>query len=217
MENELSAQQRARLAQMLLAGGEARPMPPTIGQRVAGMASGAIDKLFPPGNPYAAGLRDLGLGTVPSSLDMIAQGEPGVMSDPVRAIDFASLLPGGGAAAKGLGALGALPLGAIIKDMPAPKWRKGQPPVPVGVNPTPEELAELFDETADLQKDWRGVLRALEGRNGEVYTWPVNQALHEDVAKHFDLPYNPSKAHWGGGPLLFAEDALPNWKPRPSR
>ncbi len=97
MADNMSAQQRARVAQLLLGAGEARSVPPSLGQRAAGMASSAINNFLPPGNPYARGVRDLALGSVPESLDMLSQGEPGVML------------------AK---SLGALPLGAIIFGRP---------------------------------------------------------------------------------------------------
>lgn len=113
----------------------------------------------------------------------------------------------------GLSALGVLPFvpgAAIIKEMPAAKWRdKNAMPVPVGINPTPAELLELLDETKELPKDMRGVLRAIIGDNGDRYIWPVDQALHDDVARHFNLPHD---ARYQGG-LVFSEDVAPNWRP----
>ena len=72
---------------------------------------------------------------------------------------------------------------SVIEDIPAPVWNKNAMSVPVGINPTKSELAEL------RRSDPSGVLRLLEPKDPERewYLWPFDQALHSDVGAHYGL------------------------------
>ena len=72
---------------------------------------------------------------------------------------------------------------SVIEDIPAPVWNKNAISVPVGINPTKSELAEL------RRSDPSGTLRVLEPKDpeGEWYLWPFDQALHNDVGAHYGL------------------------------
>lgn len=111
----------------------------------------------------------------------------------------------------GLGALPMVPNMAAIVNMPRPKWAGKGMDVAVGIDPTPGEYIELLDETGEYaDKNWRGILRTMEGPDGKRYVWPVGDAQHDDVAAHFGLSRDP-KDHGG---LIFSEDINPNWRPR---
>lgn len=110
-----------------------------------------------------------------------------------------------------LGALPGIPSTAAILSMPRPKWAGNGMDVSVGVDPTLPEMRELLDETGDYaSKDWRGVLRTMQGPDGKRYVWPVGDAQHDDVAAHFGLSRDP-RDHGG---LMFSEDVDPSWRPK---
>ena len=83
------------------------------------------------------------------------------------------------------------PIRRGLRHIPAPVWNRGAKSVPVGIDPTRSELAEL------RSSDPGGILRVLEPEDpeGKWYFWPSDQALHDDVGAHYGL--NP-KAYYRG-------------------
>lgn len=73
-----------------------------------------------------------------------------------------------------------------IGDIPAPAWNQGRVSVPVGENPTPSEIRELLrDKQA---KSAYNTLRTLtDKRTGNIYAWPADAALHQDVGAAYGL------------------------------
>lgn len=90
----------------------------------------------------------------------------------------------GSAALNAAGLIPFLPgLGGIIKDIPPMPWDKsGRTSIPVGINPTRSEIAELFKE--------QDTLRMLQPKNPgpPVYMWPADAALHHEIGNALDLP-----------------------------
>ena len=106
------------------------------------------------------------------------------------------------------GLLPFVPSLAPIKYVDPPEWSRSTEQIPVGINPTYDELEEILDETVGTDQ-FEGVLRALKN-TGNNYLWPAAKALHADIAKALRLK-GVSQKDFGG--FVFAEDIAPRWKP----
>ena len=106
------------------------------------------------------------------------------------------------------GLLPFVPSLAPIKYVDPPAWSRSTEQIPVGINPTYDELEEIFDDTVGTDQ-FEGVLRALQN-TGNNYLWPAAKALHADIAKALRLKGVRQK-DFGG--FAFAEDIAPRWKP----
>ncbi len=101
----------------------------------------------------------------------------------------------------GLSALGALPfvpsMAGVLKDIKVPSLKGSKEPFSeftLGEDPTPEDIIELFAEAEDRAKEKfksfnpkkDDTLRFIE-RDGKVWVWPADAALHEQVIKELNL------------------------------
>lgn len=141
------------------------------------MPGGALNKEVTPENVrMAAELASM----TPNPIGDVAS--LGLAADDVRRGNY------GDAALNAVGVLPFVPaMGGLIKDIPAPKWLKDRVSIPVGINPTQSELAELF--RAEKQNSGYQDLRVLrpEKEGGTFYMWPASDALHQDVGAFFKL------------------------------
>jgi len=97
----------------------------------------------------------------------------------------------------------------IIKDIPALSLGKKHGYKTMGLGSPAENVDEMHD-LIDEQDDYidalmrasadanvlqqKGIVRTLEGPDGQLYVWPASMALHQDLEDYLKLPRN-SRAH----------------------
>jgi len=95
----------------------------------------------------------------------------------------------------------------MIGTVDPPEWRKkdssryGQ--IPVGINPSADELEKLFDATAKSGPT-ADLLRVLQW-DDQFYGWPADLILHDEMVKKLGLKNVPRNA----AGILRYEDAFP--------
>lgn len=75
------------------------------------------------------------------------------------------------------------PMGAagIIRDIPTPPWNREKAIMPIGIDPTKDEIRRLLKESSGDD------LRVLQAADGTTYIWPASDALHQDIGARYKL------------------------------
>lgn len=113
--------------------------------------------------------------------DLIGTGIPSKL--------FGLLATGVKAAAAKSGALGAVPVAGVIKQMVAPAWNDARKSFPYGEWDGKPVMSEVIALLKDKQAvDAWNTLRTLQDKStGKLYGWPAGAALHDDVGATLGL------------------------------
>ena len=82
----------------------------------------------------------------------------------------------------------------VIKSVRAPKWNETRKFLPVGIDPTRDEIIQLLRDKQSISS-WNTLRTIKDAESGKLYAWPADAALHNDIGAHFSL--NPQATKHG--------------------